>query len=169
MSTVTRVGGLTDRDREHLRRCVELAREALDAGDDPFGSVLVDATGAVRFEERNREHSVDVTFHPEFAIARWAAVNLSPDERRDSVVYTSGEHCPMCSAAHAWAGLGRIVYVASSAQLSDWRREQGLPAGPVANLSIRDVAPGVPVAGPEPSLHEAIFGLHRRALERGRS
>ena len=26
----------------HLRRCVELAAEALEAGDMPFGSVLVD-------------------------------------------------------------------------------------------------------------------------------
>ncbi len=38
---------LTDADKAHLRRCVALAREALDAGDEPFGSVLVDADGAV--------------------------------------------------------------------------------------------------------------------------
>ena len=28
-------------DLTHLRRCVLLAREALEAGDGPFGSVLV--------------------------------------------------------------------------------------------------------------------------------
>ena len=32
---------LTDEDLVHLRRCVELATEAVDAGDAPFGSVLV--------------------------------------------------------------------------------------------------------------------------------
>ncbi|ADD41403.1 nucleoside deaminase [Stackebrandtia nassauensis] len=160
------VGSLTETDRQHLRRCVDLAREALDAGDDPFGSLLVDGAGVVRREERNRERSVDATCHPEFALAKWAGANLSPDERRDSVVYTSGEHCPMCSAAHAWVGLGRIVYVASSAQLTAWRREQGFGPGPVASLSIRDVAPAIPVAGPEPSLQEEIFALHRRAAAR---
>jgi tRNA(Arg) A34 adenosine deaminase TadA len=36
----------------HLARCVELAREALDAGDDPFGSVLVDADDNVVAEAR---------------------------------------------------------------------------------------------------------------------
>ena len=36
---------LTGADRTHLRRCVELAREALDAGDDPFGSLLVGGAG----------------------------------------------------------------------------------------------------------------------------
>lgn len=35
-------------------RCIELAGEALEAGDDPFGSVLVAADGKVLFEDRNR-------------------------------------------------------------------------------------------------------------------
>ena len=40
---------------EYLRRCVELAAEALDAGDHPFGSVLVGPQDVVLAEERNRE------------------------------------------------------------------------------------------------------------------
>ena len=36
---------ISEADLVHLRRAVELAREALDAGDGPFGSVLVDASG----------------------------------------------------------------------------------------------------------------------------
>ena len=59
-------------ERHHLRRCVDLAREALDAGDDPFGSVLVAADGSVRFEDRNRTKDGDATRHPEFEIARWS-------------------------------------------------------------------------------------------------
>lgn len=39
---------LNQDDLRHLRRCIELAREALQAGDEPFGSVLVDADGNVR-------------------------------------------------------------------------------------------------------------------------
>src|SRR5690606_15000247 len=57
-------------DLAHLRRCVELAREGLDAGDEPFDSLLVDASGAVRFEDRNRVAGGDHTRHPEFEIAR---------------------------------------------------------------------------------------------------
>lgn len=37
-----------DTDLGHLRRRVALARAALEAGDEPFGSVLVDADGRVR-------------------------------------------------------------------------------------------------------------------------
>ena len=140
--------GISETDRGHLRRCVELAREALDAGDEPFGSVLVSARGEVLFEDRNRVAGGDATRHPEFEIARWAAAHLTPEQRSAATVYTSGEHCPMCSAAHAWVGLGRIVHASSSAQLGRWLDELGAPPAPVAALPITQVAPGVPVDGP---------------------
>jgi tRNA(Arg) A34 adenosine deaminase TadA len=153
---------LSPTDLAHLRRCVDLAREALEDGDEPFGSVLVDVAGQVRFEDRNQVKHGDATRHPELEIARWAAVHLSPQERATSTVYTSGEHCPMCAAAHAWVGLGRIVYAVTSAQLSAWLTEWGRPAGPVAPIPINAVAPGIEVAGPAPELVEAVRALHLR-------
>jgi tRNA(Arg) A34 adenosine deaminase TadA len=141
---------------------VELARAALEAGDEPFGSVLVDADGRVRFEDSNHVAGGDATQHPEFAIARWAAAHLTPEQRAAATVYTSGEHCPMCSAAHAWVGLGRIVYASSSAQLTGWRTELGAAPSPVRPLPIGEVAPGVPVEGPVAGLDEEVHDLHRR-------
>ncbi len=168
MNDVPEIAPATDpTDLAFLRRCVELAREALDAGDEPFGSLLVDSTGAVRFEDRNRVADGDETRHPEFEIARWAAAHLTPAERRQAVVYTSGEHCPMCSAAHAWVGLGRIVYATASAQLAQWRAEWGLAPGAVAALPINAVAPGLPVTGPAPELVDEVKELQRRLVERG--
>ncbi|MGW4245777.1 nucleoside deaminase [Nocardia sp. NPDC004722] len=151
-----------DNDLHYLERCVELATEALDAGDEPFGSLLVDANGKVLAEDRNRVSGGDQTRHPEFDLARWAGENLSPEERATATVYTSGEHCPMCSAAHAWVGLGRIVYAASTAQLTEWLNEFGVPAGPVRALSIQEVAPSIPVSGPFPELTDRVYALHRR-------
>ncbi|MEV5343178.1 nucleoside deaminase [Streptomyces sp. NPDC052676] len=146
----------------YLRRCVELAEQALDAGDEPFGSVLVGADGTVLAEDHNRVASGDRTRHPEFELARWSAAHLTPEERAAATVYTSGEHCPMCAAAHAWVGLGRIVYVASSAQLSSWLAEWGVPAPPVRTLPVNEVAPGVEVDGPVPELADDVRALHRR-------
>lgn len=97
---------LNDDELKHLRRCVELAGEALAAGDEPFGSVLVAADGARLAEDRNRVASGDRTRHPEFALARWAAANMPPEERAAATVFTSGEHCPMCAAAHGWRMVG---------------------------------------------------------------
>lgn len=150
----------------HLQRCVELAEEALAAGDEPFGSVLVAADGRVLAEARNRVVSAaDPTRHPEFELARWAAEHLSPEERAAATVYTSGEHCTMCAAAHAWVGLGRIVYACSSDQLAGWLEEFGAPPPPLRILRIQDVAPDVEVEGPIREFADPMEALHRRFYE----
>lgn len=146
----------------HLQRAVELAAEALKTGNAPFGSVLVDQDGRVLLEEHNRIGSGDATRHPEFAIARWAAKNLSEDERALCTVYTSGEHCPMCAAAHAYVGLGPIVYASSSDQLSQWRKEFGIKSGPVATLPINQVTPHVKVSGPAKALADGVKELQQK-------
>jgi hypothetical protein len=73
----------------------------------------------------------------------------------------------MCAAAHAWVGLGRIVYAVSSAQLTSWRTGWGAAPGPVLPLPIVEVAPGVPVAGPAPGLEAEMRELHRAAARLG--
>ncbi|GKT50665.1 putative cytosolic iron-sulfur protein assembly protein 1 [Colletotrichum spaethianum] len=161
-------------DSKILRRCVELAKEALDAGDDPFGSVLVDANGIAIKEDRNRVNTGengdgkrDGTLHPELTLARWAQLNLSAEERAKASVYTSGEHCPMCAAAHAWVGLGPIVYVSSSAQFSAWLNEFGVERETkVKPLPINEVAPNIPVQGPIPVLDEEVKALHKQNVKR---
>lgn len=153
---------VTPEDLPFLRRCVELAREALEDGDEPFGSLVVDAGGTVLFEDRNRVKDGDQTRHPELEIARWAAAHLTPEERAGATVYTSGEHCAMCSAAHAWVGLGPVVYATSTEQLTGWLRQWGVAPGPVTPLAIGDVAPGVPTRGPAPALADEVRALHAR-------
>ncbi len=149
-------------DLQNLRRCVELASEALEAGDEPFGSVLTSGDGTILAEDRNRVSSGDHTQHPEFALARWAATNITPEQRAAATVFTSGEHCPMCAAAHGWVGLGRIVYASSSAQLSDWLTEFGALASPVQSLPIQKIVPSLVVEGPVADLAEQVKDLHRR-------
>jgi len=153
-------------DLGHLRRAVELARLALERGDEPFGSVLVSGDGEVLFEDHNHVVALDATQHPELAIARWAGAHLTGPERAAATLYTSGEHCAMCSAAHGWVGLGRIVYAVSSAQLGAWRSAWGAGPSPVAPLSIREVVPGAVVDGPAPQLEDEVRDLHRRFAHR---
>lgn len=155
---------LTDFDIQHLERCLELAEIALENGDEPFGSVLVSDAGEVLFEDHNRVKGGDHTRHPEFEIARWAAQNLSPEQRSSSTVYTSGEHCPMCAAAHGWVGLGRIVYACSGALLAEWMKGWGAKKSPVAALQITDVVPQAETFGPVPEFLDRSKELYRRAF-----
>jgi tRNA(Arg) A34 adenosine deaminase TadA len=154
-------------DEAHLRRCIGLATQALENGDDPFGSVLVGADGSVLAEAMNRERSDgDPTAHPELALVRWAIAHLTSDQRATSTVYTSGEHCPMCAAAHGWAGLGRVVAAVSAPQLAEWRASWGLSAGPVTTIPMRDIAPDVGVITPVAPFDAQMREVHRRARAR---
>ncbi|MBN3929958.1 nucleoside deaminase [Streptomyces verrucosisporus] len=151
-----------DAGLRHLRRCLELATGVLEAGDEPFGSVLVGGDGTVLAEDRNRVAPGDRTRHPEFEPARWAAAHMTPRERAAATVYTSGEHRPMCAAAHAWVGLGRIVYASSSAQPASRLDELGVPAPPVRTLPVGEIAPGAAVEGPVPGLAREVREPHHR-------
>ena len=143
---------------------MDLAERALVSGDEPFGSVLVAADGRVLHKDHNRVSGGDATRHPEFAIARWAAGHLAPAERTAATVYTSGEHCPMCAAAHGWVGLGRIVCASSTEQLLSWTAELGLPTAPVAPLPVTAIVPDAVVDGPDEVLAERVRVLHSRRL-----
>jgi len=149
-------------DHIYLVRCVDLAEVAVNTGNAPFGSLLVSGDGTVLFEDHNRIAGGDDTLHPEIEIARWAAAHMTRDERAHAIVYTSGEHCPMCSAAHGWVGLGKIVYAGSSEQLTQWLGEIGGPLPPVNVLPIRAILPGTEVEGPDPALAERLRALHQR-------
>lgn len=156
---------LNETDKKHLQRCVELAAIAVKNGDEPFGSVLVSADGKVLAEDRNRIGGGDPTQHPEFALARWAAENMPVEERSSATVYTSGEHCPMCAAAHGFVGLGRIVYASSSEQLAQWKKEMSINTSPspIYALPIQEIIRDARVEGPVPELAEEIRELHRKS------
>ncbi|WP_276272676.1 nucleoside deaminase [Haloarcula litorea] len=139
----------------HMRRAIELAREAADRGDRPFGSVLV-RDDEIVMEASNRVVTEDdVRRHPELDLAQRARRELDPEERAETVLYTSTEPCPMCAGGIRHAGLGRVVYSVSG-------REIGAFTGgdtPVQSAAIlagvtEVVGPVLPEAGR--AVHEAF-------------
>src|SRR5690625_6021026 len=58
----------------------------------------------------------------------------------------------MCSAAHGWVGLGRIVYASSTKQLVEWMSDMNMPPSPINNLPIEEVIKNADVDGPVPEL-----------------
>lgn len=102
-------------DREAMRLAIAASREALDAGNNPYGAVLVSARGEVLHVAANRQNSdSDITAHAEVVLVREAAARLGAAALAGSVVYASGEPCAMCSGALYWAGVRRIVFAAPS-------------------------------------------------------
>jgi len=116
--------GVTDFDsfdhEAHMRRAFDLAREAVERGDEPFGTVLVREDEVV-MEASNRVNTDDdIRAHPELELARRAASEFSPAQRRGTVMYTSTEPCPMCAGGLRSAGLGRVVYSVGGDEIGEF-------------------------------------------------
>ncbi|GAA5065417.1 tRNA(Arg) A34 adenosine deaminase TadA [Thermocatellispora tengchongensis] len=109
-------------DERHLRRAVELAREAAERGDGPYGAVLVDAGGRVAAEARNAvAETGDVTTHAEIE-----AVRAAGPAARGGTMYASGEPCAMCAGAMSWAGVARVVFGASIPRIREVSATSGI-------------------------------------------
>lgn len=114
-----------DFDHEaHMRRAFELAREATNRGDRPYGSVLIRDDAVVMADSNRVLTEDDVRRHPELHLAYRACRELDPDERAATVMYTSTEPCPMCAGGMATAGFGRVVYSVGGDELPDFGHDE---------------------------------------------
>ncbi len=158
---------LESKDKKYLKRCLELATESLEAGDAPFGSILVDKDGKIIAEGRNRVNEFNGLAHPEIEMARWAADNLTEDERATTTMYTSGEHCTMCSRAHGLVGIGTLVYLSSGEQLFEWQKEFGAAHSKLNYIKVEDIIKNLEVRGPaEGELLEEIKNLQKKFYQK---
>lgn len=157
----------TQTDLKFFDHCLELAEEALEAGDQPFGSILVNVDNEIIAEARNRVNEINVLAHPEIELAEWAVENLSLEERRHSTMYTTGEHCPMCAAAHAWAQIGSLCYLSSAKQLGKWLNEFGADPAPIEFIPAEKIMKNVDVKGPaKGKMVERIKQMHKRYYQK---
>ena len=154
---------LKETDEKYLRRCLELAKESVESGDEAFGSVLVNEGGEIIAEARNQVNEKTILAHPEIDLAYWAAENLSPEERLKTTMYTTGEHCPMCAAANGWVGIGTLVYLSSAKQLGEWQKEYNLPEAPIHFLPVENIIKNIEIRGPgEGNLLNEIKNIHQK-------
>jgi len=153
----------TKTDLKFLKHCLDLAEEALKAGDQPFGSILVNENNEIIAEARNRINEKNVLAHPEIELAEWAMENLSLKERRQTIMYTTGEHCPMCAGAHSWAQIGGLYYLSSAKQLGKWLNEFGVDPAPIVFIPADEIMRNVVVKGPaEGEILNEIKQKHRQ-------
>lgn len=104
-------------DKEFIERCNALAESAVEAGNHPFGALLV-IDGEVVLEAQNTVLTDrDVTAHAELNLVREAGKAFDQEQLGRATLYTSTEPCPMCAGAIYWAGLSKLVFGVSGADL----------------------------------------------------
>jgi tRNA(adenine34) deaminase len=127
---------LEEHDAGHLRRAIELAKQARERGDRPFGAVLAGSDGRVLAESENTQSSErDITGHAETNLLRAAFRSYDAETLSGATLYASGEPCAMCAGTIFWSGVGRVVYGASSERIY----ELSAGRGPALRLSCREV------------------------------
>jgi len=132
---------MTPDEQGFLRRAIAMAFEGRAAGQEPYGSLLVDADGVVLVEDYNTVLADrDITAHPELKLARWAARELEPATAAGTTMYTSCQPCDMCTGAIARSGLGRVVYALSNEQFLALQPGGGWPVVPQDGPALFDEA-----------------------------
>jgi len=94
-----------------MRRALDLARQARNHGNHPFGALLADPDGKVLLEAKNTVVTErDCTGHAETNLMRLACLDLDRDVLASATLYTSTEPCAMCAGAIYWAGVTQVVF-----------------------------------------------------------
>lgn len=98
-------------DEDYLRHAIGVARQAREAGNHPFGAILVSPDGDVLMEVGNTHADAgDRTGHAERVLMTRASLAYPVELLASCTMYASAEPCAMCAGSIYWAGVGRVVY-----------------------------------------------------------
>lgn len=99
-----------------MRKALDEAHAALDAGEIPIGAVIV-CRGRIIARAHNLTETLnDVTAHAEMQAITMAASEIGGKYLDQCTLYVTVEPCPMCAGALGWAQVRRIVYGADDAK-----------------------------------------------------
>ncbi|MGH7624836.1 MAG: nucleoside deaminase [Gemmatimonadaceae bacterium] len=108
-------------DERYMRRCLELARRALDAGDVAVGALIV-RDGQIIGEGYERVcASLDPAAHAEVVALREACRATGTLDLAGATLYSTVEPCVLCAYAVRQSRIARVVF--------------GVPAGELGGAS----------------------------------
>jgi tRNA(adenine34) deaminase len=159
----TNPGAATALDGTHMRRALELARQAATLGEVPVGAVVYEtATGVALGEAHNRRAlDADPTAHAELLAIRIAAAKLGDWRLNACTLVVTLEPCPMCAGAIVNARLGRVVFGAADPKAGACGSLMSLTHDPRLNHRVAPVA-GL-LADESAELLRAFFRARREA------
>jgi len=101
------------RDAAYMRRALELARHAEEAGEVPVGALVVLNDEIIGEGWNQPIVTHDPTAHAEIVALRAAAVRTKNYRIPEAVLYVTLEPCAMCAGAMVHARITRVVYGAA--------------------------------------------------------
>lgn len=111
---------MNEKDLEHLRTAIDIAGQAREHGNHPFGAILVDENNQVLLQAENTVVTgSDCTGHAETNLMRLATQHFSLEKLATCTLYTSTEPCAMCAGGIHWGNVRRVVYALGETELYD--------------------------------------------------
>mgnify|MGYP003625969290 FL=1 len=103
-------------DTYFMKKALQEAEYALEAGEVPVGAVIVVQDRIIARAHNLTEKLNDVTAHAEMQAITSAANFLGGKYLKDCTLYVTLEPCQMCAGALYWSQIGKIVYGAEDLQ-----------------------------------------------------
>lgn len=96
---------------EYMQLAIEEARKGITNGEGgPFGSIIVKDDKVIGLGHNMVLKNHDASAHGEISAIRNAGQNIGTHDLSGSIIYTTGEPCPMCLCACMWANISKIYY-----------------------------------------------------------
>ncbi len=111
-----RIGVTRDLEIDAMKQALELAREALEAGEVPVGAVILHRGEVVGIGRNRSFERSDMTQHAELEAIRNASQNLETPYLTECTLVVTLEPCLMCLGATLEARVKRVVFGASSSK-----------------------------------------------------
>jgi tRNA(Arg) A34 adenosine deaminase TadA len=144
-----------------MRRALDLAAEAAGAGEVPVGAVVVDASGTIVAEARNRTRELcDPTAHAEMLAIRAACAARGSQRLPGHDLHVTLEPCPMCAAAISFARIRRLYFGADDPKSGGVHHGPRIYAHPTCHHA-PDVHDGIAAAEAAALLRTFFAGLRR--------
>lgn len=100
---------------EYMKVAIEEAKMAVDAGNAPFGVVVVDPDGKVVWKDHDRVNErTDPTAHGEINAIRSLCSKIKSLSLRNYTFYTTSEPCPTCLTGCIKAQVSKIYFGAET-------------------------------------------------------
>ncbi|MEB7773026.1 nucleoside deaminase [Kurthia gibsonii] len=108
-----------EQDILFLRKAIELAKQAKQEKDEPFGALLVKDGVIVATGQNYVKRNQNPIAHAELKAIHTYCAQSGMTDLQDYTLYSSCEPCPMCLSAAIWANVGRIVYSVPAKQAAE--------------------------------------------------
>lgn len=102
-----------------MAQAIQLAKQAVEKNNEPFGALLVKENEIVLEGENCIHTSFDPTYHAELGLIRNFYQTNQQTDLSQYTLYTSCEPCCMCSGAIVWSKVGRVVYSLGHDELAE--------------------------------------------------